>query len=170
MPPVVVPFRREGGKSRLGLGSVVAEAMLADVLGAASALGPAVVADGEGGQGTAVVRALQRFVEGPVLVVNADLPCATARDLITLAGSIPPGGLAVVEARDGTTNALGLSSPHLFVDLYGRGSAARFLAQPRAVSVTIPNLVDDVDTPEDLERLGSRVGPHTALALAGVPA
>jgi 2-phospho-L-lactate guanylyltransferase (CobY/MobA/RfbA family) len=140
------------------------------VLEAASALGPALVADGDGGQGPAVAGALQRILEGAVLVVNADLPCATARDLFTLLGSIPSDGIAVVEARDGTTNALGLGSPRQFVDLYGRGSAGRFLAQAGAVRVSIPNLVDDVDTLEDLERLGSRVGPHTALALTGVPA
>ena len=35
--------------------------------------------------------------------------------------------------------------------------------------VAIPNLVDDVDTMDDLDRVAPRVGPHTAEALAGVP-
>jgi len=34
----------------------------------------------------------------------------------------------VVEARDGTTNALGLPYPEVFRPLYGPGSAARFVA------------------------------------------
>ena len=167
MASVVVPFRRRGGKSRLGLGHELAEAMLEDVLEAASHVGPVVVADGDGGQGTAVMRALRQLPDGPALVVNADLPCATPRDLFALLGSIPPDGLAVVEARDGTTNALGLSSPRLFTDLYGPGSAARFRAHALSTSPAVPNLVDDVDTVEDLERVADRVGRRTAEALAG---
>jgi hypothetical protein len=80
---------------------------------------------------------------------------------------VPPGGIAIVEARDGTTNALGLSSPRLFADLYGPGSAARFRAHAPSTSVAIPNLVDDVDTLEDLERLADHVGRRTGEALAG---
>lgn len=169
MASVVVPFRRRGGKSRLGLGRELAEAMLEDVLVAASPVGPVVVADGEGGQGIAVLHALRQLPNAPVLVVNADLPCATARDLFALLASIPAGGLAVVEARDGTTNALGLSSPGLFADLYGPGSAARFRAHASSTSASIPNLADDVDTVEDLERLADRVGLRTLEALAGAP-
>jgi 2-phospho-L-lactate guanylyltransferase (CobY/MobA/RfbA family) len=167
MALVVVPFRRRGGKSRLGLGSEIAEAMLEDVLTAAAAVGPVVVADADGGQGAAVALELERRADGAALVVNADLPCATPRDLFALLGSIPPDGLAVVEARDGTTNALGLSSPHLFADLYGAGSAERFRAHAPSRTEDIPNLVDDVDTLDDLERLADRVGAHTAHALAG---
>ena len=58
-----------------------------------------------------------------MLVVNADLPCAKARDLLTLLGALPEGGIALVEAADGTTNALALAAPHLFAPLYGPGSA-----------------------------------------------
>lgn len=160
MPSVVVPFRRKGGKSRLGLGSEIAEAMLADVLEAAAAVGPVLVADGEGGQGAAVAAELARVAEGPVLVVNADVPRVTPRDLLTLLGVLPPGGIALVEAADGTTNALALSSPHQFADLYGPGSAARFRAHAvdlgvPCVTADIPNLAHDVDTVEDLEPLGA---------------
>jgi hypothetical protein len=49
--------------------------------------------------------------ETPVLVVNADLPAVTPRDLLALLGSIPPDGIAVAAAPDGTTNALGLAAP-----------------------------------------------------------
>jgi 2-phospho-L-lactate guanylyltransferase (CobY/MobA/RfbA family) len=169
MTVVVVPFRRHNGKSRLGLGPAIAEAMLEDVLEAAAAVGPVVVADGDGGQGAAVESELRRLPPGPALVVNADVPCATARDLLALLGSVPPDGIAIVEAEDGTTNALALSSSRLFADLYGPGSAARFRAHAPCVTVSIPNLVDDVDTVEDLERLSGRVGPRTAEALAGAP-
>jgi 2-phospho-L-lactate guanylyltransferase (CobY/MobA/RfbA family) len=167
MALVVVPYRRRGGKSRLGLGPEIAQAMLEDVLAAASAVGPVIVADAEGGQGAAVANELRRRPGGAALVVNADLPCATARDLLTLLRHVPPDGIAIVEARDGTTNALALSSSRLFADLYGPGSAARFRAHAPCATVPVPNLVDDVDTLDDLERVSERVGPRTAELLAG---
>ena len=78
--------------------------------------------------------------------------------------------MALVEAADGTTNALALASPSLFAPLYGERSAERFLARAERLGVdaavaTIPNLVDDVDTLADLERLVDRLGAHTAAAL-----
>ena len=131
MVTVVIPHRADGGKRRLALGSglreSVAEAMLADVLAAARAVGRAVVADAPGGQGAAVARVLAE-VTGSVLVVNSDLPCATADDLRALLAAAPPDGLALVAARDGTTNALALSDAALFEPVYGDRSAARFRA------------------------------------------
>jgi 2-phospho-L-lactate guanylyltransferase len=99
-----------------------------------------------------------------VLVVNADLPCATEADVRALAAALPDQGVALVEAADGTTNALALSSGDLFRPLYGPGSAARFRALG-AVAASIPNLRDDVDTVDDLERLHDRLGRHTRAAL-----
>ena len=90
---------------------------------------------------------------GPFLVVNADLPCVTARDLLALAGAVPDDGLALAPAADGTTNALALASTGLFAPVYGPGSAARFAALGPSRQVDAPNLVDDVDTIADLERL-----------------
>ena len=165
MTSVVVPFRGAGAKSRLGRPDV-AFAMLADVVAAAVELGEVVVADAPGGQGAAVAAALGGL-DGPVLVVNADLPCVTAADLRALAAATPADGVAVVEAADGTTNALGLASPRLFRAAYGPGSADRFRALG-ATSVAIPNLRDDVDTPADLERLRDRLGPQTRAALEPV--
>lgn len=155
--------------------------MLADVLAAADGIegrvfvvapgtpqlpeGVQHVADPRRGQGAAVRNALDVAVaEGavaPFLVVNADLPCATPRDLLTLAGALPDGGLAVAAAADGTTNALALSSDELFEPLYGPGSAHRYAALAPAALVDAPNLVDDVDTVADLTRLAERLGPQT---------
>ena len=175
MPTVVVPFRGETAKQRLvpapdEARAAFARAMLADVLEAARAVGDVLVADEPGGQGAAVEAALRGVEAGPVLVVNADLPCAQARDLLTLLGALPSGGIALVPASDGTTNALALAAPHVFAPLYGPGSAERFLARSERLGVpaavaTIPNLADDVDTLADLERLEERLGRHTAAAL-----
>jgi 2-phospho-L-lactate/phosphoenolpyruvate guanylyltransferase len=175
MPTVVVPFRPETAKQRLApapdeVRAALAEAMLEDVLAAARAVGEVVVAEEGGGQGPAVEAALRRVEETPILVVNADLPCARPRDLLTLLGALPAGGLALVAAADGTTNALALSASHLFAPLYGPGSAQRFLARAERLEVPaavarIPSLAADVDTLADLERLDGRLGARTAAAL-----
>jgi 2-phospho-L-lactate guanylyltransferase (CobY/MobA/RfbA family) len=175
MPTVVVPFRRESAKLRLQplpdeARAALAAAMLEDVLAAAEAVGGRTIVAPEADQGEAVEIALRGVDSGPILIVNADLPCARARDLLTLLRALPNGGMALVEARDGTTNALALAATHLFAPLYGPGSAARFRARAErldapVVTADIPNLVDDVDTVADLERLESRLGPHTAAAL-----
>ncbi len=155
---------------------VAPEEAHADVAEAAAGIpresAPELVADPGHGQGQAVEAALAGVLEGPVLIVNADLPCATARDLYALLGALPEHGVALAEARDGTTNAIALASSSLFQPLYGPGSAARFRSladddrDPEGGPVPIPNLVDDVDTVEDLRRLGSRLGPRTRAVLA----
>jgi len=189
MPTLIVPFAGAAGKTRLDAPAPVRReislAMLGDVLEAAVAVGETIVAttdmdgvalartlgasvadDPGGGQGAAVEAALAG-VDGPVLIVNADLPCATAVDLSRLAAV---DGLALVEARDGTTNALALPGVDAFAPLYGAGSAARFRAHAEArgldaVSVSLENLVDDVDTLDDLRRLAARLGPRTRACL-----
>jgi 2-phospho-L-lactate guanylyltransferase len=191
MALVVVPFRE--GKSRLGADRHVrrqlGRAMLGDVLAAcvevgatvvvtddedaaalARELGAGVVEDPGTGLGGAVATALAGSGQQQVLVVNADLPAAVAADLRALLALTPPGGIALVEAADGTTNALSLPSPRTFAPLYGRGSAARFLEHARAlgieaVSAEIQSLRDDVDTPDDLEQIRLHVGPRTQAAL-----
>jgi len=195
MVSVVVPFRGAGGKHRLAplsepARAELALAMLGDVLEAcvsvgatavvsndgpagdvAAELGASVVADPGGGQGAAVAAALALVTEGPALVVNADLPLVRPADLLALLASVPPGGLAYAPAADGTTNALALASPLLFAPLYGRGSAARFAAHAEqlgrvAVAAPLPGLVTDVDTLDDLDRVGARAGARTRAALA----
>jgi len=195
MARIVVPFRGSGAKLRLApLGErerhELALAMLGDVLAAATVLGDVTVvtddadasalardvgartlADPGEGQGAAVAAALQGVEPGAILVVNADLPCVVPHDLRALQRATPAGGLAYVPAADGTTNALGLPSAELFAPLYGPGSAARFRAHAgelgvTALAVVVPNLVDDVDTVDDLRRLGLRVGPRTQAAIS----
>jgi 2-phospho-L-lactate guanylyltransferase (CobY/MobA/RfbA family) len=175
MASVVVPFRGDTAKQRLvpapeEVRARIAQAMFEDVRAAAEAVGTVVVADDAGGQGPAVEAALRHVGEGPILVVNADLPCARPRDLLTLLGALPEGGLALVPAADGTTNALALAAPHLFAPLYGPNSADRFFDRAERLGVTaavaaIPSLAEDVDRLEDLERLEAGLGPNTAAAL-----
>jgi 2-phospho-L-lactate guanylyltransferase len=197
MAGIVVPFRGSSGKQRLtGLGAdshrEVVLAMLADVLETAVQVGRTVVVtddpaarqvalaaraeavdDPGGGQGDAVAAALGLFVSGPVLVVNADVPCVMPYDLRSLLAATPPGGIALVSSADGRTNALSLCAPEVFEPLFGPRSAARFTRAAEglgreAVSVPIPALADDVDTYDDLVRVGGRVGPHTQAALEGI--
>jgi 2-phospho-L-lactate guanylyltransferase len=176
----VVPFRTHG-KSRLprSLRRELALAMLGDVVEAAVEVGHVVVVTGDvdggdairalgavirpdpgGGQGAAVAAGLVEIDRGPCLVVNADLPCVTADALRRLAAA----GDALVAARDGTTNALALSEPSRFSDLYGAGSAARF-AELGLEQLSIPELAADVDTLEDLDLLGRPLGRRTTLVM-----
>jgi 2-phospho-L-lactate guanylyltransferase len=186
---IVVPYRANG-KSRLPepVRADLALAMLGDVLAACAAgapttlvsddpaavelaadLGVDTLGDPGGGQGGAVAAALARL-EGPVLVVNADLPCAVPADLRTLAEVAEAGAVGIVEAEDGTTNALAFPDASGFAPLYGPGSADRFREHARAqgldcVGAALPNLADDVDTLDDLLRVGLRAGPRTQVAL-----
>src|SRR4051812_33353918 len=114
MATVVVPFRGSDPKQRLDIRDAdrhaLAEAMLADVVAAAVPLGGVlvvarkrpvpldgvtVVDDPARGQGAAVEAGLAAAVAAglpaPLLVVNADLPCAGSRDLLALAGAVPDG-------------------------------------------------------------------------------
>jgi 2-phospho-L-lactate guanylyltransferase len=173
----VVPYRGDA-KRRLPaeIRAAAAVAMLGDVVEAAFELGhvlvvtddPAVVPacariveDPGEGLGAAVAAGLAQ-VDGHALVVNADLPCATPRALRRLAVA----GLALVEAEDGTTNALSLPDPSLFAPLYGPGSANRFRAHAPFVTASIPELVADVDTHADLELLAPRAGRRTRALVA----
>lgn len=122
------------------------------------------VTDPGAGLGAAVEAGLEDVV-GHALVVNADLPCATREALRALADA----GLALVEAVDGTTNALSLPDPNVFAPLYGPASADRFRAHAPFATVRIPELEADVDTDADLERLPCLAGPRTR-ALLAVPA
>lgn len=174
MPTVVIPFAGEG-KTRLHASPEVrralSDAMLADVVAACSPVGRVEVVTTGGGQGQAVAAALADLDAGPVLVVNADVPCVTADDLRALLAETPAGGVALVEADDGTTNALSLPGPDAFAPLYGAGSADRFRAhfgesEIECVTLRLANIADDVDTLEDLQRVLPRCGRRTREAIA----
>ena len=194
MVTVVIPFAGAEGKTRLHqsrrVRQAVALAMFGDVLAACVTLGrtrvvtpdedaatEAVdagaepVSDPGGGQGAAVQAGLDGLEPGGILVVNADVPCVVPHDLRSLLAATPAGSLALVEALDGTTNALSLPAPEAFAPLYGPDSAGRFRAHAASLgletaSVALPNLADDVDTMEDLTRLKLRAGPRTQASLA----
>jgi 2-phospho-L-lactate/phosphoenolpyruvate guanylyltransferase len=177
VPTVVVPYRGDAKRRlRPSLRAATALAMLGDVFEAAIPLGRVVVVtddagavppgaehvtDPGSGLGAAVLAGLAQ-VDGHALVVNADLPCATSDALERLAAA----GLALVEAADGTTNALSLPEPSAFVPRYGPGSALRFRADAPYATVAIPELEADVDSDDDLERLLPRLGRRTKALLA----
>jgi 2-phospho-L-lactate guanylyltransferase len=191
---VVIPFAGAEGKTRLHpsrrVRRALAHAMFCDVLAACVAVGrtravtpdeeAAAAALGAGaeavsdpgcGQGAAVQAGLAGVEPGCILVVNADVPCTVPDDLRSLVAATPAGCLALVEALDGTTNALSLPSAEAFAPLYGSSSSDRFRAHAvslglEAVSVALPNLADDVDTMQDLTRLQLRTGPRTQACLA----
>lgn len=188
---IVIPFRA-GGKSRLPeeIRVETALAMLADVCSAAVLVGETIVvtddaaavalveslgarwvADPGGGQGAAVGRALAETT-GPCVVLNADLPTVTSDDIAVLVATARAGAVGLVAASDGTTNALALPSAGAFAQLFGAGSAERFRGHAVArglevVELELPNLVDDVDTLADLDRLADRAGPRTSALLVG---
>jgi 2-phospho-L-lactate guanylyltransferase len=191
---VVIPFAGAKGKTRLHesrrVRQALAQAMFCDVLAACMSVGRTLVvtqdedaataavdagaeavSDPGGGQGAAVQACLSDLEPGWILVVNADVPCVVPHDLWSLLAATPAGSLALVEALDGTTNALSLPAPEGFAPLYGPNSADRFRAHAaslglEAASVALPNLADDVDTMEDLTRLQLRAGPRTQACLA----
>jgi 2-phospho-L-lactate guanylyltransferase len=191
---VVIPFAGADGKTRLHTSRrarrALSLAMLGDVLSACVAVGDTrivtpdaegaavadefgaeTVDDPGGGQGPAVAAALDGLEPGAILVVNADLPCVVPADLRALLAATPAGGVALVEALDGTTNALSLPASHVFAPLYGRDSAVRFREHCdelglETVSASVPNIAEDVDTLDDLQRLQLRCGPRTQAALS----
>jgi len=177
VPTIVIPYRGDA-KRRLPapIRAAAAVAMLGDVVAAALEVGRVLVVtddasvvppgaeavpDPGDGLGAAVAAGLAH-VDGPALVLNADLPCATPASLRRLASV----GLALVEASDGTTNALSLPDPEAFEPLYGPGSADRFRAHAPFATIVIPELQADVDSGEDLERLAPLLGPRTRALLA----
>jgi 2-phospho-L-lactate guanylyltransferase len=155
---------------------VTAEPSVAE---AATACGALVVDDpDEAGQSAAAalgVLAARELSAQRVLLVPGDTPGLDTADLDALLARAEP--VVIVPDRHGTgTNALLLTPPGAIAPAFGPGSRERYqrAAQVAGVDhavVPLPWLGLDVDTPEDLAalRAGARLGPRTAVALAGAP-
>jgi 2-phospho-L-lactate/phosphoenolpyruvate guanylyltransferase len=100
-----------------------------------------------------------------VAIVAGDLPLVTTADVVALVAAIPQHGVAIARAHDAGSNGLGLRPPQALVPNFGLpGSAAihaeRALAAGLdAVMVDRPGLAQDVDTPEDADRVRGLLPP-----------
>jgi 2-phospho-L-lactate guanylyltransferase len=90
-----------------------------------------------------------------VAIVSADLPFLRGDEVEELLAATPERGLAIARALDGGTNAVSMRPPGLVRTRFGEpGSAAvhAALGVP-SVTVDLPGLAFDVDTPVDLARM-----------------
>lgn len=152
---------------------VVVAAAGAEAAAAAAALDVDVLLDPPGSTSldAALSAAISRLgTVGALLVVTADLPQLTARDVTAVLDA--PVAVAVAATDDGGTGGLLRRPPAVITTAYGPGSAARHLrlatdAGVSAVSVTTAGFRQDVDTWTDVVALhGRAVGPSTARVLA----
>jgi 2-phospho-L-lactate guanylyltransferase len=99
------------------------------------------------------------------LLVPGDTPILDSGELSSLLARSAEAQIAVVAVPDrhGTgTNALLLRPPDAIAPSFGEGSLERHVAAAQEAGITcsvepLPSLVLDVDTPEDLEELASRL-------------
>jgi 2-phospho-L-lactate/phosphoenolpyruvate guanylyltransferase len=172
MPVAVIPFRPVNPKTRLsGLLSqaereAFARAMLADVVGAVRAAGldplvlsthpydcpgvevriaPAGLSD--------ALNALLPTLEGPVLVIMADLPLATPEAVRRIADA--PADVAIAPGRGGGTNAIHIRDTTQFHVDYYEVSVAKHLAIAAEAGLSVEvidsfRLYLDLDEEEDL--------------------
>jgi 2-phospho-L-lactate guanylyltransferase len=156
-----------------GLGPILVVTPDASVARAAAAHGARVLREARAaGLNAAVRRGLARAgQEGAAraLVLPADVPLVTPRELASLLDPTAPGGGArasLVPAADGDgTNALLLDPPGALAPAFGPGSYMRHLAQALARRLDVevkhlPGLAADIDRPADLSRL---LGPAPEL-------
>ncbi len=108
----------------------------------------------------AVARGVATIDSDEVLVLMGDLPLATSADLHAVTVALGRGpGIACAVSADGTgTNALYLRPPRVIATAFGADSLERHLARAEAaavgaVSVLVPGLERDIDTPDDLAAL-----------------
>jgi 2-phospho-L-lactate guanylyltransferase len=118
--------------------------------------------------------------EGPLLILHADLPLATADGIRTLIACSPgPNSVTMVRSGDGGTNAM-LLWPASGMELaYGRDSAGKHEANARSAGRQVAwcdsdELTLDLDTPADFARLfadprGAETLAGKALTAMGVP-
>jgi len=97
-------------------------------------------------------------VEGPRLVIHADLPLVSTEDIETLLSAAREGG-AIAPDRHGTgVNAIALSAGLTIAFRFGPGSFALHQAEARKALTVIerPGLALDIDTPDDLAEAARR--------------
>jgi 2-phospho-L-lactate guanylyltransferase len=99
--------------------------------------------------------------EDVVAVISADLPFLCANEVSALIEATPARGVAVGRSVDAGTNAVSMRPPGVLPTRFGEpASAALHAASARArrlacVTLDLPGLAFDVDTPEDLERMNA---------------
>ena len=141
--------------------SVVTRDALVTML--ASAYGFDIIADRENAGETAAIAmatnaCLNRGSAG-VLVIPADVPLVTARDVKTILDAAPKRGAVLVPAADGRgTNAILRRPPDLFPARFGNDSFLPHLQSARrtgceVVILELPGIALDVDRPDDLAAL-----------------
>jgi len=156
-----------------GLGPILVVTPDPGVAGVAEAHGALVLREARAaGLNAAVRRGLARAgAEGAAraLVLPADVPLVTPRELNSLLGPTLAGGGAratLVPAADGEgTNGMLLDPPGALAPAFGPGSYMRHLAQALARRLDVevlhlPGLAADIDRPADLSRL---LGPAPEL-------
>ena len=189
---IVVPVKGTAdSKSRLGASASLARAIALDTVEAALgvgrvivvtsaaeapefvALGASVVRDTDsGGLNGAVAAGIAAAGDSPVAVLLGDLPALTSAELASALSSAARHPLAFVPDAEGVGTALIAAltgSAHR--PAFGRASRAAHRAAGY-VELELPvtsGLRNDVDTVEDLQQLGSRLGSRTRAALGGSP-
>jgi 2-phospho-L-lactate/phosphoenolpyruvate guanylyltransferase len=110
----------------------------------------------------ALARAIAEVVdEELVAVISADLPFLGPDDVTALISATPARGVVVGRALDAGTNAVSMRPPGVLPTRFGEpGSAALHAASAAArglecVTLDLPGLAFDVDTPADLERMNA---------------
>lgn len=118
--------------------------------------------DGELPWNEALATAIEEVVgEDVVAVISADLPFLRPSDVTALIEATPARGVAVGRAVDAGTNAVSMRPPGVLPTRFGEpASAALHAASAHArglacVTLDLPGLAFDVDTPEDLERMNA---------------
>lgn len=143
-----------------------------EVARACRALGAEALPDaGDGLNGTLVQAAAEAARREPdlgLMAVCGDLPGLAAAEVEEIADGLGEEPCAFVPDTAGTGTTVYLTTAHTDFDpRFGPGSAeAHRSSGAREISLPTDSPArEDVDTPEDLERLRGRVGPHTRLAL-----
>lgn len=133
--------------------------------------GVRVLADEGRGDLNAALRAAEAQVRADgrgVAALCADLPCLAAHDLAAALGSVSDGRAFVTDAAGSGTTLLIAAPGHDLAPAFGPGSARRHLDSGAVpVTLAVPTLRRDVDTPDDLEAAAALgLGVHTRAALA----